>query len=329
VARHRHALDERLKRLMAVLVIVTLAATGAGALSMWLVVRNGLRPLDNLATRIESIDRENLQERIELAGAPLELRVVVERLNQLLDRVNQTVLNERRFNADVAHELRTPLAGLQTTLEVCVSRTRTPAEYERSMARCLEIVQTLRGLVDDLLMLARADAGEIRIQAGEFDLGELVQDRWSNVESAAKARRLSVELNCYAAPLVSSDRGLLGIVLGNLLENAVAYADEGGWVRIEAASADGNVVLTVANSGCTLSDEQVQRATDRFWRADTARTGGGMHCGLGLAICREITSLLGTKMSLSASSDGVFSAMIVLPIARQNESRPRLAQAKV
>lgn len=329
VMRHRHSLDERLKRLMAVLFTVTLAATGAGALTMWLVVRNGLRPLQSLASRIESIGRRSLDERIELTGAPLELHVVVERLNQLLDRVKQTVLNERRFNGDVAHELRTPLAGLQATIEVCISRRRIPAEYERSLARCMEIVGTLRRLVDDLLMLARADAGEISAKREPFELCELVKSRWANVEAIAQSRGLQVSIHCEAALHGCSDQGLLGIVLGNLLENAVAHVNDGGWVRIDAAEKDGQAVIRIANSGCRVMDpEEIERATDRFWRADTSRTGDGAHCGLGLAICREVASVLGVGMTLAASSDGVFTATVAVPLATEQPKRQQLLQVE-
>jgi two-component system heavy metal sensor histidine kinase CusS len=280
------------------------------------VVRRGLRPLDALAARIASIGPSEPADQVSTDRMPSELAPVVERLNALLQRLAEVFQRERTFTADAAHELRTPLAGLRSTLEVALSRPRESAEYREAMTECLAIVRRTDALVTSLLTLARLEGGQGPVHAESIALAEAVHDALHPLEVRVAARRLSVNARVAADLHVAADRATLGMVLTALLENAAEYANEGGRIDITAARAGGSATLAIANTGCRLSDDEVSHVFERFWRADPSRTDTGAHCGLGLAIVRRAAWSLGGTATASASGD-VFTIRIALPLRPQ------------
>jgi signal transduction histidine kinase len=314
VARHTKDLDRKLLRMIALLIGVGAAATLGAAGAMLLVVRRGLRPLDLLAGRISSIGRDDLSQRVELSDAPAELTAVVLRLNELLDRLQATVIRERRFTADVAHELRTPLAGLEAILDVCATRSRTAEEYERTLAKCQRIVRGMHAMVDSLMTLARADAGQLPVTLSTVPLAALVQECWSAFEPAAVAKGLNAVFEIDRELSLHTDAEKLRMVVNNLLDNAVSHADRDGSLRVETRRLDDPwVELRIANSGSTLTDAQARRAFDRFWRGDAARRNTGVHCGLGLSLCRELVTVLSGEITASSDSGKNFVVRVLLP----------------
>jgi signal transduction histidine kinase len=324
VARHTRDLDRKLLRLLGLLTVVIALATLAAAGAMLLVVRRGLRPLGLMATRIQTIGKDNLSERIELSDAPPELTVVALRLNELLDRLQSTMTRERRFTADVAHELRTPLAGIAVLLDVCATRPRTTDEYERTLDKCQRIVRGMHAMVESLLTIARADAGQLPVSLSAVPLAALVNDCWPAFETAAAAKDLRATFDIDPELIAHSDPEKLRMVLNNLLDNAVSHANTGGQLRIEArALAPTSVELRISNSGSILNDVQAARVFDRFWQGDPARRHTGVHCGLGLSLCRELIAILSGEISVTSQVGGAFTVRVVLPRAdRPSASEP-------
>ncbi len=169
--RESGRLDRRLTELAWMLGGVFGLAMLVSAGGMALVVTKGLAPLNTLADRIHAIGVTDLSERIRLDESPEEMRPVVERLNGLLSNVESALARERAFTADVAHELRTPLAGLTTTLEVCGRRSRTVTEYEQVLGRCLKAARQMQAMVENLLLVARADANQVQPHCEQVDIG--------------------------------------------------------------------------------------------------------------------------------------------------------------
>jgi signal transduction histidine kinase len=256
---------------------------------------------------------------------------VVDRINQMLSRLETAFARERAFTADVAHELRTPLAGLQTSLEVCSSLPREPREYQRVLGQCHRVTRQMQAMVDSLLVLARADAGNLLVKRTAFQLTTLIDEAWQPFTGRAEASGLKVDRADDFDARVYSDRDKLRQALSNLFDNAVSYADEGGSVTISCDRGEaGSIALRVSNTGSKLSQEQADRACDRFWRGDAARTDTGTHCGLGLAITRELIAVLGGTLRVESTHDGRFIVDLILP----NESNghapaPQVASASV
>ena len=312
LARDTAEVDRALARIRNLLIGVFAGVTLLAVALMSIVVRRGLRPLGTLAARIDAFGHEHLSERIILRDTPQELRPVVDRLNEMLGRVEAAVVRERSFSADVAHELRTPLAGLETALEVCTTRDRQPQEYAAVARQCLKTTRATRGMVETLLVLARADAQQLKVSPQPIELAPLLRECWSRCSARAAERELRVEWRVAPTCVVHTDPTQLALVINNLLDNAVTYADPGGRIDVAASCPDGQATIEIRNSGSALSREQLAQVFDRFWRGDESRAGNGVHCGLGLALCRKIVSLLSGTIAVE-SVDGVFSVRLAFP----------------
>jgi two-component system, OmpR family, heavy metal sensor histidine kinase CusS len=311
--RETHGLDQTLSQLAWVLAAVFALTTVVSAASMAWVVRRGLIPLNTLADRIHAIGAMDLSERIALDEGPQEMTPVVTRVNGLLVNVESALARERTFTADVAHELRTPLAGLTAALEVCSSRQRQAHEYEQVIAKCLKAARGMHAMVENLLIVARADANQLRPQYEQVDLGQLLQEGWCPFEGQVACRRLTVNRSVPCDLFVEADRGLLRIVIRNLFDNAVSYADGGGVICIEGRRDGDRIVLRIANTGSQVPVEQAADVFRRFWRGDAARSEAGQHCGLGLALCKRIVVLLRGAIAIDTVAGGTFSVTLQLP----------------
>jgi heavy metal sensor kinase len=277
------------------------------------IVRKGLRPLNFIAAEIATIKEDSLTTRITTEDVPSEVVQIKNRLNELLSRLQASFNRERQFNADVAHELRTPLSGLRSTIEVTLTRTRDNDEYKRVLFDCQAIVESMQTMVGNLLMLARLDAKQISFQTEQIRLTELVNSCWKPFSDKALERQITFDNSVKAETTCESDSQNLSIVLSNVLANAVEYADEGGQIRINACSKDGSLEVAVSNTGCKLTTDQVSHVFDCFWRDDLSRTDTGTHCGLGLALVQRLVRALGGNASAELQSGGIFLVRIILP----------------
>ncbi len=314
VARGTATLDSEISFLRWLLLGATTGAIGLAFLMGTVIVRQGLAPLEDLAFRIAAIRQDELSIRISSEGMPAEIKPVVQRLDDLLIRLEEAFGRERTFTADAAHELRTPLAGLRSVLEVTLSRPRTGSEYEQAMEECLGVVRHAQALTDGLLSLARLDAGQTKIDLERILLTDVVASCWQPFADSVRARRISVELSGRPDACCFADREALDMILGNIFANAVEYTNDGGDIEIASMPTGSHVQLTVANSGCHLSQAEVRNVFDRFWRGDPSRTSTGGHSGLGLSLVKHAVTALGGSADASVSN-GRFAIRIHLPAA--------------
>jgi signal transduction histidine kinase len=294
VAAETRQLDAALAELRVGLLLMSgLAILAFAGLSM-VAVRIGLVPLQRVASRIEAIDARDLSVRIDPNTVPAELAVAVEKLDDLLARLEESFTRERRFTADVSHELRTPLAALSAILEVVSSRQRSPSEYEDAIAESRRVVSQLITTAERLLWLSRADARQLEVQREPVDLTRFINECWSVHARDAEKRRLSFESRLPEHAVIETDRKMLELVLSNLLSNAVAYTEEGGWIRVEGGN--GAALIDVVDSGPPIPEEHLPHLFERFWRSDKARSGDGAHAGIGLSLAASLSSLLELKI---------------------------------
>ena len=270
-------------------------------LATWSLGR-GLRPLGKLAGELERIDDRKLATRLAVEGQPAELVAPVKKLNELLARLDASFARERQFTSDVSHELRTPIAGLRTLLEVTALTEREPAEYKTAIAGAHEIALQLGALVENLLMLARLDAGQIEVATEDVELHTLVDDCWRPHATLAASRSLELRNRIPEGAIARTDREKLRLVIGNLLANAAEYTAPGGWIEVTVG--DGAVV-SVTDSGPAIPPEHLDRIFDRLWRGDASRSSTGVHCGIGLPLARSLCGCLGFSLTAASSDDGV------------------------
>jgi signal transduction histidine kinase len=238
---------------------------------------------------------------------------VQERLNDLLHRVDAVLEREQQTTANVAHELRTPLAGLRAKLELALQRERDPAEVALLCRQGMATLTLLQGLIDNLLLLTRLEAGQEKPTAQAIEVQELLASAWALHQPAAQARRITIERRLEPALSLVTDADKLRAVFSNLLSNAVAYAPENSMVQIAGhEQGDGRIRLTFTNDGATISHADAQRVFEPFWRGDTARTVERGHCGLGLPLVRRLVTVLRGTVTVQVKN-GKFTVLLVLP----------------
>jgi two-component system, OmpR family, heavy metal sensor histidine kinase CusS len=298
--------DTKMMRSLAwFLFFVPLVGGGAlGAGTAWRVKRE-LRPLQQLAQQTQGISADRLDQRLALPVAAAELQPWIGQFNALMDRLQAAIEQLDAFNADVAHEMRTPIAVLMGNIEVSLSRERPAAEMRETMALSLEELQKLSALIDDMLFLSHADRGARARRGAPRSLRALA-------EQVAEYHEITFEEAGVGAAVVGDaqaavDDALIRRALSNLLSNAARYADKGSTVlvRIEQAQgSDDTARLVVENHGATIEPQQLPRLFDRFFRADRARSACQQHHGLGLAIVAAVARMHGGR-TFAESGSGV------------------------
>jgi signal transduction histidine kinase len=312
VARDTAELDGHIRFVRLLIGFATGGTVILGLILGAVIVRQGLRPLDALAVRIAAIRQDDLSTRLPFGSIPAEVVPVVDKLNDLLCRLEDAFSRERAFTADAAHELRTPLAGMRSTLEVALARPRSGSDYRDAISDSLQIICRMQAMIENLLALARIERGQTAFHLQAIDLQELITAAWCPLTDRVRARGITEERQIPAGLSVTADRDTVMMVLTNLLENAAEYTNDKGRITIEAMLGGGRVSLKIENSGCRLSEAEAHQVFDRFWRGDSSRSATGLHCGLGLALVqRAVLSLSGTVTA--EARDGIFSVHVTLP----------------
>lgn len=308
LARETAGVDALMTRVRAGLLAVGLAAVAISAFVLARVVRSGLRPLNNLAAQIGGLQPETTSpsSRVRLDTPPHELVPVVEQMNLLLERVEAAMGREKAFTAEVAHELRTPLAGLRSTIEVSLSRERDGEAHRADLTECLRITSQMQHMVGNLLCMARLEGGIMSIRPTKLHVNELLRECWQAFEWAAGEKSVDLRWSGSEETEVITDRDVLRQILVNLLDNAVSYVDRGGRIEIDSRPSPVGATVTIINTGSRLAPEQVERVFDRFWRGDSARHGTGVHCGLGLALTKMLAERLNARVGVTSEVGGCF-----------------------
>ncbi|MFI5309870.1 MAG: sensor histidine kinase [Gemmatimonadales bacterium] len=301
--------------MVAIPLLLLAAATGG-----YFLAKRSLAPVAAMTARAADISATNLHERLPVGGGD-ELAGLASVVNDLLDRLEHSFAMQRRFVADASHELRTPTAILRTEADVTLSREhRREDEYRAAVTVMRDAARRLTRIVDDLFLLARADAGYLASHPETVDLGELVHDAARAVHSVADRRGVRVAMReLVEAPFVG-DADLLGRLLLNLLDNAIKYSDEGGTVEVEMARHADRYEITVSDAGPGIPPEARDRVFERFFRVDTARSraesSATSGAGLGLSIARRIAEMHAGRLELTESRAGLTVFLLTLPVSQ-------------
>jgi two-component system sensor histidine kinase QseC len=277
------------------------------AILIMLGTNRGLRPLKLLAETVSRRDLSNLDP-INESQVPAEITPLVTALNRLFTRLSHAFESERRFTADAAHELRTPLASLKVQAQVA-QRSHNPEEQQQALKMALKSADRASRLVEQLLTLARIDPESVQTLREEIRLDRLCEDAMAELEGEASNKAIELELNAAAAPRIMGMQASLAIMLRNLLDNAIRYTPHGGKVRlsINAPSNEG-IELAIEDSGPGIPEQERQRIFDRFYRLAGQGTEGS---GLGLSIVQRIAKLNQAQLELGESSLGGLAIMIL------------------
>jgi two-component system sensor histidine kinase QseC len=268
------------------------------ALLLWVAVARGLRPLDKLAAELERRDPETLTP-LDAGAAPREVLPLIERLNRLFARIDSTIQRERRFTADAAHELRTPVAGIKA--QVQVARTATvAAERIHALDNAILGCDRAAHLIEQLLTLARVDALDGN-RAESCRLRNIAAGEIAVIAPVALSKGVHIELPEGEEIAVRGNPELLRILIRNLIDNAVRHTPSGTTVRVGVVLEEGLVSLSVCDDGSGISEQEMSRISERFYRPVDTRASGS---GLGLSIVRQIAEVHGAAVHFSRADTG-------------------------
>jgi len=286
----------------------------------WLVAGRFLRPLRTITATTREISATNLHERLNLTGPDDELQELADTFNELLDRLERSFAFERQFVANASHELRTPLAGMRTSLDVAMAKPGAVPPHVRTLAdRLRRELDHVDRLLESFLTLAHTQQGPLGDEStvSLAELGRVALERRADTISAVG---LDIEQQPRPDAWVTGSETLLSRMVENVIDNAIAHNEQGGWMRVRTAAKDKRALLVVENGGPILDPDQVRQLTQPFRRIGAERTGSDDGAGLGLAIISSIVEVHGGTLDLEALTDGGLRVAIALPLTARTAS---------
>jgi heavy metal sensor kinase len=281
--------DEALRRLASILFVCVPALLVLASLVGYWMSRRALRPVAEITEEAREISAGNLDRRLAVPRTHDELQRLSVTLNAMLERLEKAFLRITQFTADASHELRTPVAVMRARAELALRRPRSDDEYREALALILRELERTSSMLEDLMLMARADSGAQKLSHAPLDLRDAAREAAEEAHPLADAKQIHFTESLPATSLpVSGDAAALRRLLLILIDNAVKYTPESGGISLSLAAKDGRAIATVADTGVGISPEDLPHIFERFYRADKvrSRTAGGS--GLGLSIARWI-----------------------------------------
>lgn len=305
VATQKRELLQILGALQATLLATAIGILAVTMIAVWLVVQSRLAGVRKVAEMASSIDAQSLDKRLPYADLPTELQPLVAKINDILGRLESSFERERRFSADIAHELRTPVAELQAVAEVALTwPDDRPVETDQTVC---EIAYVLEKRVNMLLALSRAEQGQLEVSMEPVSLHELWQASLRPLHEEIKTKNLTISTNVPEAnSAFRTDPVLFQSLLDNLVSNAVHYAPKESEIRLDVRKAENSLELSLSNPAPDLSHLDLEHLFDRFWRKDAARSSEG-HSGLGLPLARLLGQVLGYRLEARLDKGNILS----------------------
>jgi heavy metal sensor kinase len=289
-------------------------AVGLAIIGGYLLAGRVLAPVGAMADTARRITAESLDARLPVSNSTDEFGRLASVFNETLARLDAAFEQLRRFTADASHELRTPLTAIRTVGEVALQRALSPEAYREVIGSMLEEVDRLTRLVENLLLLTRAEAGRIPLTRATVDLRELVAGVSDSLRVLAEEKNQELSVETAGPVAVECDAAVLRQGITNLLHNAIKFTPNKGVIRVAARSTiDGDAVIEVQDSGPGIAAGDQQRVFERFYRVDQARSRDTGGTGLGLAIARWAVEANGGRIELESVSGQGTLFRVVLP----------------
>lgn len=307
------ARNSALDRLSLLLLIVGPAALLVTTAIGWRLAGGALRPVEDMRAEAAAITSTDPQRRLSVPGTGDEVARLGTTLNEMLDRLEESLSRERRFVDDASHELRTPLTTLRMELELALRKSRTREELEVALGSAHEESDRLGRLAEDLLVLARVDHGRLPVRRMPVDVAELVSDLRRSFDERAAGSNVEIEERVSVNGPIQLDPERIRQALTNLLDNALRYTPAGGTISIEALSGNGHLELSVKDTGPGFPKNFLPRAFQPFARPDGARARDTGGTGLGLTIVMAVAESHGGTAVASNRASGGASVCLDIP----------------
>lgn len=276
------------KRFLLILITILPVGLALAGVGGWILARHSLKPVDLMTRAARRISAYHLSERLEETGTDDELDRLARTLNETLGRLDESFNQIRQFSADASHELQIPLTVLKGEIEVALRSPRTVEEYESTLQSSLEEIDRMGLLVEGLMLLARADAGVLKIDRQSVHLTELIEEVCDQLAEIATECGVKLEIQSGERVSLVGDPTLLRQLVKNLIHNGIKYTPSGGTVTVFTERQKDWAVLKVSDNGVGVTPEDQEKIFQRFYRSGKARSDSGGGAGLGLSIARSI-----------------------------------------
>jgi heavy metal sensor kinase len=313
IARSTKQIDQALAGLVHTLIIAIPLALAVAAGGGIFLARRALKPVDEIAKTAQQIEENDLSRRIDV-NTKDELGRLAATLNQMIARLEKAFQRQKQFTSDASHELRTPLSVIEAESTLALQKERPSSDYRQSLETISQEARQMSSLIDQLLTLARADAGKEQWNFTEVNLGELIASLSTDAEVLCQEKGLTFQLGQTPDLAVKGDEARLRELFMNLVDNAVRYTPAPGTISISLRREGQMAVLAITDTGVGIPAEDIPLIFERFYRVDKSRSRAEGGTGLGLAICRHIAEAHGGKIEVESrvGVGGTFSVWLPL-----------------
>ncbi|UGS24902.1 sensor histidine kinase [Flavobacterium channae] len=259
-----------------------------------------IQPIRTVIETSNKITKDNLQTRIPLPQNKDELYILSQNINNLLDRIENAIEREKQFTSDASHELRTPLAVIKGTMEVLIRKPRNQQEYEDKIQFCISEVNRLNHMVDQLLLLARFENQKQNVKQESIFLNALVLDNLTRFSERTEAKKIKIQTKFDDDYYLISDNYLVSIVISNLISNAIKYTKDSGNIEISLHNSSNHIVFTIKDNGIGISEDNLEKVFNSFYRSDVSNHPEIKGTGLGLSIVKRLCELLKIEIAITS-----------------------------
>lgn len=278
-----------------------------------IIAGRSIRPITEITDTTNEITKENLGLRVKLPPNKDEIYVLSKTINHLLDRIENAMKREKQFTSDASHELRTPLAVVKGTLEVLIRKPRDTEEYLEKIKYCIDEVDRLNNLVDQLLLLARFENQKMNVNKTEVALNEIVLESLERFSSKIKTREISIDFTFERHYYVESDPYLVSMIIGNLLSNALKYSPRHGQVRIVLSENESEVRCAIIDNGIGIPESDLGKIYEQFYRSQATEHPSIKGTGLGLSLVKRLCDLLHIRLEIQSEQGKGTTAQTIFP----------------
>lgn len=319
VASTRESINQVLDHLLSILGVLAPVMLFVSVSGGWLLAGIILKPISDISHMAKRITAENLGERIPERKVKDELGELIETINATIARLQTSFTEIRQFSMNVAHELKTPLTIMKGESELALTRNPSGDETQQLILSFLEETTRMSRIVDDLLTLAKADAGQAMLETHPVNFTRTINELFEDAQILAEPRNLKVELLQNDEAMINGDDARLRQLFRAILTNAVQYTDKGGTIRIQSLKSGGMVEVSVEDTGIGIAPEHLERIFERFYRVDQARTRTRGGSGLGLSIAKWIAESHGGWISVQSTLARGSRFVVQLPLRISNK----------
>ncbi len=302
------ALD-RLFYILCLAVPLTIVLAGGGGVFL---ASRVFRPIEKITETAKKIEESDLSRRIDVKSKD-ELGRLASTLNQMIARLESAFNRQKEFTSDASHELRAPLTVIQAESTLALQKPREAAEYRKSLEMIAQEAEHLAGIINQLLTLARADAGKEHQEFQKINLADFVKDLCIDVGVVCQEKNLTLQQDHFDEASVMGDSRSLRNLFHNILENAMRYTPEGGTITVKVHQKDTRVMVSIKDTGIGISADERSLIFERFYRVDKARSRSAGGSGLGLAICRHIIEVHGGSIKVESQPNKGSTFHVILP----------------